>query len=63
MKRSIELLMLKLADGARVLRFYEPSSGLCREKRLQPDESVARQKQRWEKVFVSMLDREVGVAA
>ena len=63
MKRSIELLMLKLADGARGPRFYEPSSGLCLEKRLQPDESVAQQKQRWEKVFVSMLDREVGVAA
>jgi len=31
MKRSIEMLLLKLADGGRVLRFYEPSSGLCLE--------------------------------
>ncbi len=63
MKRSIEMLLLKLADGARILRFYEPSSGLCLEKRLQPDESVARQKQRWQRVFAEMLDRELGAAA
>ena len=63
MKRSIEMLLLKLADGGRVLRFCEPSSGLSLEKRLEPDKSVAQQKQRWEKVFLSMLDREVGVAA
>lgn len=62
MKRSIKLLMLKLADGARVLRFYEPSSGSCLEERLQPDASVAQHKQRWEKVSVSRLDREVGAA-
>jgi len=63
MKRSIELLLLKLADGGRVLRFYEPSSGLCLEKRLQPEESVARQKERWERVFVSVLEREWGAVA
>ena len=63
MKRSIELLLLKLADGGRILRFCEPSSGLCLEKRLQPDESVAQQKKRWEKVFSNMLERELGVAA
>jgi hypothetical protein len=63
MKRSIEMLLLKLADGGRILRFCEPASGLCLEKRLQPDEPVARQKQRWERVFAEMLDRELGVAA
>jgi len=63
MKRSVEMLLLKLADGARILRFCEPSSGLCLEKRLQPDEPVARQKQRWERAFTEMLDRELGVAA
>ncbi len=63
MKRSIELLLLKLADGGRVLRFYEPSSGLCLEKRLQPEESVARQKERWERVFVNVLERELGAVA
>ncbi len=63
MKRRIELLMLKLADGVRVLRFYEPSSGLCLEKRLLPDESVARQKEHWERVFLNMLERELGQVA
>lgn len=63
MKCSVELLLLKLADGGRILRFYEPSSGLCLEKRLNPDESVAQQKARWEKVFSNMLERELGAAA
>lgn len=63
MKCSIEMLLLKLADGGRVLRFSEPSSGLCLEKRLGPDKSVAQQKKRWEKVFANMLARELGVAA
>ena len=36
MKRDIEMLLLKLADGARILRFSEPESGLCLEKRLDP---------------------------
>ena len=63
MKCSVELLLLKLADGGRILRFYEPSSGLCLEKRLNPDESVVQQKARWEKVFANMLERELGAAA
>ena len=62
MKREIEMLLLKLADGARVLRFSEPGSGLCLEKRLDPTESVARQKQRWKEVFTAMLERELGTA-
>ncbi len=57
MNRDIELLLLKLADGACVLRFSEPKSGLCLEKRLDTQEPVARQKERWKNVFVSMLER------
>jgi len=60
MKRDIEMLLIKLADGARILRFSEPASGLCLEKRLEPKESVARQKQRWKQVFATMLERELG---
>jgi hypothetical protein len=63
MKRSIEMLPLKLADGGRILRFSEASSGLCLEKRLEPDKSVTRQKKRWERVFASMLEGELGVGA
>ena len=60
MKRDIELLLLKLADGGRILRFSEPQSGLCLEKRLDACESVARQKERWKHVFTAMLERELG---
>ena len=62
MKRNIELLLLKLADGGRILRFSEPQSGLCLEKRLDSQESVAGQKERWKHVFVAMLERELGAA-
>lgn len=62
MKRSIELLLLKLADDGRVLRIQEPASGLCLEKRLDPAQSVAQQKERWKQVFVTMLERELGAA-
>jgi hypothetical protein len=62
MKRDIELLLLKLADGGRVLRLVEPRSGLCLEKRLDPEESLARQKERWKLAFLSLLERELGPA-
>ena len=56
------MLLLKLADGARILRFSEPESGLCLEKRLDRGLSVARQKQRWKEAFAAMLERELGAA-
>jgi hypothetical protein len=59
MKRDIEMLLLKLTDGARILRLSDPESGLCLEKRLDPAQSVARQKQRWVQVFTAMLEREL----
>ena len=62
MKRNVELLLLKLADGARILRFSVSQSGLCLEKRLDARESIARQKERWKHVFVTMLERELGTA-
>ena len=63
MKRDIEMLLLKLADGARILRLSDPESGLCLEKRLDPTQSVARQKQRWVHAFTTMLERELGATA
>ena len=62
MKSNIEMLLLKLADGARVLRLSEPESGLCLEKRLDPRQSIACQKERWMQVFRAMLERELGAA-
>ena len=63
MKRDIEMLLLKLADGARILRLSDSESGLCLEKRLDPTQSVARQKERWVQAFTGMLERELGAAA
>ena len=63
MKRNIEMLLLKLTDGARILRFSDAESGLSLEKRLDPKQSVAHQKERWAQVFASMLERELGTAA
>ena len=60
MKRDIELQMIELTDGGRLLRLSEPRSGLCMEKRLEPQKSVAEQKQQWQNVFVAMLEREFG---
>jgi hypothetical protein len=62
MKHEIEILLPKLADGARVLRLSEPQSGLCLEKRLDAQEPVARRKERWRQVFVAMLERELGAS-
>ena len=63
MKRDIEMLLLKLADGARILRLSDPESGLCLEKRLDPAQSVARQKERWAQAITAMLERELGAVA
>jgi hypothetical protein len=63
MKRDIEMLLLKLADGARILRLSEPESGLCLEKRLDPAQPVVRQKERWERVLSTILERELGAPA
>ncbi|MDA1272555.1 MAG: hypothetical protein O2960_00680 [Verrucomicrobia bacterium] len=62
MKRDIEMLLLKLTDGGRILRLNDAQSGLCLEKRLNPQDSVSRQKERWKRVFLALLERELGAA-
>ncbi len=62
MKRSIKPLLLKLAAGGRLLRRQGPASGLGLEQRLEPDQSGARQKERWRQVFEAILERELGAA-
>lgn len=59
MNRNLEMLLLKVADGSRILRLSEQNSGLCLEKRLDPAEPVFSQKQRWIQAFEAMLDREL----
>ena len=62
MKREIEVLLLKLADGSRLLRLSDSLSGVSLEKQLALTESVSKQKNRWLKAFEAMLDRELGPA-
>ena len=40
MKRDAELLLLKSADGGRILRFSDLQSGLSLEKKLESHQSV-----------------------
>lgn len=49
--RHIQIEIIKLAAGERVIRLSEPDSGLALEQRLNPKEPVARQKQRLQTAF------------
>ena len=60
MEPEIDLLMFKLADGARVLCLTEPISGLTLEKRLDPAKPIAHQTNHWKRVFHTFLRRETG---
>lgn len=62
MKIEIELLMLKLVDGERILRFSDPVSGLCLEKRLDPKQPVAAQTRHLRQAFLTLVERETGAA-
>lgn len=56
-KDKIQLDMLKLLDGERVLRLTDPRSGLYLEKKLKPTEAVLCQKDRLLQVFEAALAR------
>ena len=58
MNPEIQIDLVKLADGSRLLRLSDPASRLCLEKRLDPSASVLRQKQHWLDVFRTLLARE-----
>lgn len=49
--RQIQIEIIKLTAGERVIRLSEPDSGLAIERRLNPKEPVARQKQRLQSAF------------
>lgn len=44
MTEQLQIQLVKLADGGRLLRLSEKTSGLCLEKRLADQEPVVRQK-------------------
>ena len=63
MNSEIQIDLVKLADGSRLLRLSDFSSLLCLEKRLDPSASVLRQKQHWLHVFRDLLSREATASA
>jgi hypothetical protein len=54
-RNNIEIELIKLASGARLLRFTEPKSGLTLERKLDPNRPVTPQKQQLAKVFEATL--------
>jgi hypothetical protein len=54
-RNNIENELIKLARGARLLRFTEPKSGLTVERKLDSNRSVAAQKQQLARVFEATL--------
>ena len=53
----IQMDLIKLIDGKRLLRLTEPQSGLTLEKTLDPKQSILRQKNQLFSVFEAALAR------
>jgi len=61
---NIQITLLRLKDGSRLLRLSEPETGLALERALNPNRPVLRQKQQLKALFESMIQQaEVLVAA
>jgi hypothetical protein len=56
-RKTIQIELIKLAGGARLLRFTEPTSGLALEQRLDPKLPVHAQKEALAKVFQAPLEQ------
>ena len=56
-RSKIQIDLIKLADGQRLLRLTEPQSGLALEKKLDPQKPVASQKEKLFGVFEAALAR------
>lgn len=59
MSARIQIELLKLPNGDRMLRFEHSSSDLSLEKRLDVNTPVAMQKERWLRSFTALLSREL----
>jgi hypothetical protein len=59
MTKRIQIQLVKLTDGARLLRFSETKSGLSLEKRIDAKQPVVSQKQRLLREFRNLLEREL----
>lgn len=62
-RNKIEIDLIKLTDGERLLRLTEPQSGLSLEKKLGIEESVVLQKERLLKAFEAALAQAETAAA
>jgi hypothetical protein len=56
-REKIEMELIKLKSGERLLRLTEPRSGLSLERKLNPDRSVTDQKKQLLSVFEAALTR------
>ena len=56
-RKNIQIELIKLVSGERLLRLTEPQSGLALEKKLDPQKPVASQKEKLFGVFEAALAR------
>jgi hypothetical protein len=54
-RNKIEIELIKLASGARLLRFTEPKSGLTLERQIDPNRPISAQKDALAKIFQAAL--------
>ncbi len=62
-RNKIQIDLIKLVGGERLIRLTEPESGLSLERKLDPKQAVARQKERLLGVFEAALARAELLAA
>ena len=56
-RTNIQIDLIKLVGGERLIRLTEPQSGLALEKKLDPEQPLVRQKERLLGVFEAALAR------
>jgi len=56
-RRNIQIDLIKLVGGERLLRLTEPQSGLALEKKIDPKKPVASQKENLFGIFEAALSR------
>lgn len=54
---NIQITLLKLKDGSRLLRLSEPETGLALERAIHPQRPLLAQKQQLKALFESMIQR------
>jgi len=62
-RSKIQIDLIKLVSGERLVRLTEPRSGLALEKKLDPKRSVVRQKEQLLGVFEAALARAEAITA